>query len=444
MTGRRRHLAVPLVLAALAGCAGRTPPPVPVPSSDPCLIPAAAGATPLDTVRVGVDGPVRIDSLATPVTSAERLVARQLYAGLVRLDCEGGVRPDLAVRWTRDPRGPSWLLDLRPDARFDDGMVIDATAVRDAWLAREPVRGWLAAGRLAVEVVGPRSLRVTLPPGEGDSTPAPLADRRLAIRGAPGADGVAAASGAYRRPAAAAASGVVLVPRGWGPILRIVELPPGLDGRDVLDREAPRVDLLVTRDPETADYARDRGDLSVVPLAWDRTYALVEPAGGDAVPTPAERTALARDAVRAVARAAVPPYWWERDPACRRDSVSIPVGGLPEGILYRTRDPVARALAERVVALAGQTTAPAWLSWPAAPLRVAGGDERALAGARSRLGAVAIVDLPRVPAPACLGAGLAPGLRLVPLIETRAHVVTRRGVPSLDLDGAGLFLVQPR
>lgn len=73
------------------------------------------------------------------------------------------------------------------------------------------------------------------------------------------------------------------------------------------------------------------------------------------------REALARDAVRAEARGARSPFWWEDVNACR---VNVPPGtsravsGAESGrrrIVYNRDDPAARDLAERMVALAVST-----------------------------------------------------------------------------------------
>src|SRR6185312_8630230 len=87
----------------------------------------------------------------------------------------------------------------------------------------------------------------------------------------------------------------------------VLPQPDSGDLRDAIDRG---VDLVQTSDPDVIEYASRRSGLTTVPLPWNRAYLLLLPsrsAGvGTAIPsdTASLRAALARDAVRADARAA--------------------------------------------------------------------------------------------------------------------------------------------
>ena len=404
------------------------------------MLPAGEGPA-LDTVVVGVGEPVDPSRLRNPATSGERLVARQLARGLVRMDCRGVVRPDLAQHWQRDAAGAGWILTLSPDARLTDGRPIDAAQVRTSWLAADPGRTWFVTGRLRVEVLAPRRLWVQVA-GDADSVPARLTDPALGVWGSGSDDQAPVGSGAYRLEAPAGRDQLVLTPVAAGPVIRVRSLPPELDRRDAFDQPSSAIDVLITRDPATEAYAGNRGDLIVTPLPWDRTYVLLM-TGPAPAPDGAVREALARDAVRAEARAALPPFWWEGGEICPAEPAS---GTLRPGspVRYPADDAIARALAERIVALAATTPAPGWL----AALSATGGPPlRAAATAPSDFGEAiarqepAIVDWPRLARVDCPTPG---GLGAAPLVDSRAALIRRSGVPPLRVEGDGTVVVLPR
>src|SRR5688572_3492440 len=61
-----------------------------------------------------------------PTNESERLLFRQLFETLVRVDCEGRVAPGLADSWALDPSGPVWTVTLRSNALFSDGSPVTA------------------------------------------------------------------------------------------------------------------------------------------------------------------------------------------------------------------------------------------------------------------------------------------------------------------------------
>src|SRR4029079_5505853 len=48
-----------------------------------------------------------------PTNDSERLLFRQLFPTLVRIDCQGEVRPQLADAWSHDSSGRTWRFSLR-------------------------------------------------------------------------------------------------------------------------------------------------------------------------------------------------------------------------------------------------------------------------------------------------------------------------------------------
>jgi hypothetical protein len=259
----------------------------------------------------------------------------------------------------------------------------------------------------------------------------------------------------------------------------------GLDGRELLDRG---VDVLVTSDPAVIEYA-GRAGYDRVALPWDRVYVLLSTSrvqalrlGGTVTGLPQDLLdRMAQDAVRGEARGHVLSHESERD---RWDAggscgnLSDVVEGLPpipggayesagqRRIVYEADDPVARGLAERIVALAGGGP------------RVAS-DAAALAEAVPGLGGRAvnvlgqglgpaqlreslrdgndfayIVSLPLDPLDTCYElrslidraqwlavAGVDLTTAVLPLVDTRRHVVARSGSVGLTVDFDGTVIV---
>src|SRR5688500_1232552 len=118
----------------------------------------------------------RVDPANAPVPSneSERLLFRQLYETLVRVDCNGRVVPGLAVSWRLETDGQTWIVTLRENARFADGWPLSSTDVRSAW-SNSAVSADLRSNvrRLvrSVVAVDDRTLAITL---QDPPTDAPL------------------------------------------------------------------------------------------------------------------------------------------------------------------------------------------------------------------------------------------------------------------------------
>lgn len=308
---------------------------------------------------------------------------------LVRLDCNGQVRPGLATQWTGDSTGRRWIFTLPTLAAAD---------VVSVWRERGPAVRDL--GIDSVVALDDHRLSVTLR-STPDSAPRLFADRALAV------------------PTTSSASGVHL------------RVAPEKDPRDALDHGA---DLVVTRDPAVVDYVARRPEFTTFPLPWSRLYVLVQPAaarprwirGLDTV-----RRSLAEDVAPAEARAAEPPFWWDNQ-CPRLQGFSAAAPPISSRIVYPRDDQVARGLAERIVALTRDSL----------PLTTAGLDSTDLVVAllsQSERGYV--LGLPRqVPAP-CHEQAWSPELNIQPLIETRAHAILRKGTPPLTVDWDGTVRV---
>jgi len=495
MIDRRRSLALAPILTAvcmavLASCASRdnpperprapeverpaalpeTPPaadrgPAPFPPLPPvgvepevspaCLLMPEPG-TPIATVALME--PVDPGHAPRPVNASERLLFRQLYETLVRVDCDGHPMPALAATWRLAGDGRTWIVSLRQGARFADGTFVTAGAVLAAWSlpdgsALRPESLRLLAGATALDS---RTLAV-VPRGAWGEAPLGLAHTDLAVA-APAGD-AAWPLGTRSAHASSAPDGASVIvareadsPTGATSELRFA-IVSGRDGRDPLDRG---VDLLVTRDPSTLAYAAALGRFRRVPLAWQRTRVLLTPGRGPAStpPTIDARRALAVDAVRGEARGAEGPYWWDgarcEAPAARAPRPPPPTTGA---VVYDASDAAGRELAERIVGLLrarGGATSSLFDGLPLSqPLRAVGLTGEVLSTAVRRGGdAGYVLALERRSVDACAALdellAAAPWLRaeaIVPLVDTRPQAIVSQGRAGATVDWDGTLVL---
>lgn len=98
----------------------------------------------------------------------QALLASQVLESLVALDESGEIVPWLATEWQESEDGLSWDFTLDPDARFSDGMPVDAAAIKaNIEHLQDPETGsstgYLAVQQVAeVEVVSPTVARFHL------------------------------------------------------------------------------------------------------------------------------------------------------------------------------------------------------------------------------------------------------------------------------------------
>jgi hypothetical protein len=321
--------------------------------------------------------------------AARRALFLQRFASPVRLDCDGRVRPDLAAAWSGDSSGRFWTLSLRNGA--------DAATLTSAW------RGRPAALRLA-----------------GIESVVPLDDRRVVV--------------GFARPSPtvpdALADTALAAPREPAPRRALIAAPPADDPRDQLDRD---VDAVETDDPDVLDYARRRADRTIVPLPWSRSYLLLL-----AAPWPAFasvigadsagfRQALARDAVHADARGAAGPPWWNAARGCGPPGAPSPAR-RSSAVVYPLGERTARALAERIVALAAEPgIAARGLDAVALAAALRAGSERAYVLPVSLREAMPCRETANWPA----------GLAVVPLVDARASLILRSSAQAVTVDYDG-------
>lgn len=504
-------VAVPLV----GSCAGPPAAPTP-PETSECLV-AGPGepSPPEDTIVVALQETVQPDHAPVPQNGAERLVFAQLYRTLVRVDCQGRVQPDLAVGWESDAEGRSWRFELDPAASSPEGQEITAPQVASMLAARvaPAVAGGLDVGGSVPEGPGPVApagdrAEWAIPPGIIDSlqatgefavvvhlasprtSPKLLADPAFAISG-PGDVGGGGWPPATGRSTVLGGAlegvrpGSLILSRGTGSDAGGLVFWPAadVDPRDLLEAGA---DMLLTADLEVVDYARTRARFTSEALPWERAYVLAATsrvrelrAGAPLAPPSLDvglLESLARDAVRATARGHAGAGWWRRSQlkGCgsapeggRQRPPPVPSGAYgtrgPRRLVYDASDPIARDLAERLVALSGSDAAPARASLAGIvpdlsdgeELVAVGRDETAFRSSLSRGEEFGyLLALPLRVYDACLELErlrrraewlsaweLDPADVVVPLVDVRPHVIFRRGVPSAEVAWDGTLLL---
>ena len=353
------------------GC-GSAPPPEPAAphAGEPCVV-TGGGETRSDLVGAALGADTL---LLNPPRS-------QLMVGLT---CDGRAEPRIAQAWSSDSSRTAWTLT-----------VPDAGAVVARWRAD-------AAPAAALRDAGVTSI-------------VPLDDRRLVVTFAgPQED----PPGVFAAPALAAG-------RPAGPWIQL--RASGADLRDALDGGT---DLVVSADARVLEYADARQEWASHLLPWNRTYVLLTrggaPAGVAGGDSAGFRAALARNAVRVAARAAEPPFWWEHTERCDRSAARS--SAAPESrVVYPRADEVARALAERLVALSpGGLVA-----------RGLGEAELHLALARETAAGY-VLAVPRRALVPCRETRWWPaGMAAVPLIDTRPTLLLRAGAGPLAVDHDG-------
>jgi len=422
-----------LVVAACGGAAprGELPPPAPAlaPGDTACLIAAGRPAS-RDTVTIALTDPIDPAHAPLPRNVAERFVFAQLYETLIRVDCRGRVLPALARSWEQGPEG-RWTVTLRSDARFWDGAPVTAQDVLAAWRARD------SSLARAVTVPDDRALSID-PTGLSFQR---FADPALAVtKSAPGG-GWPIGTGHYWTTGSAGGAEALRaspVPGAGLPALKVT-VAPASEARDAVDANA---DLLLTSDPAALDYGRTRSEYQDAPLGWDHTYVLLAP-DGSSLELSALRLETLPQAVHVEARPAQGDdggFWLVDLKRCGLAAEAPSTRAPPRRrIVYEQADRDARDLAARLVGLAalGRGAVVAGLA-PAA-------FEPAF---RSGAEAAYVLRVRRRTVDPCAAARELPAWvprgSITPLIDTRTHVLVRRGLPRLSVDWDGALRLVPR
>jgi extracellular solute-binding protein (family 5) len=386
------------------------------------LATGAAPATRRALTTVALTEPVDPDHAPVARNDAERIVFRQLYETLVQVDCEGRVVPGLAESWTSSDGGRRWTLTLRADAQFWDGAPVTA---------RDAVVGKSGSG-FTLTALDARTVSVALARAS-EAPPAFLADPALAITKPAPDRGWSIGTGRYWVTGATVTDEEIRAHSAAGDTLvfRLPAPPPApaggsRDPRDLLD-DGGGVDLLVTRDRAVVDYAATQPRFAALELPWDRVYVFASPTGAEPPGDGVEQ------AVRAEARRPEGDAWWKDLRACGAPAAAPDSALHPQRTVYRRGDPTARDLATRLAALAHGTAT------GLAPDPFGGALAAGTEGGY-------VFWLPRAVRDPCRAArDLLPrwAARVVPLVETRAHAIARRGASRWVVDGDGTVLLAP-
>ena len=467
----RRLSFVALATASAACASGRGMALAPDPRASACVHYAETD-TPAESIVVSI-GPTQSLSMSSATEDAAiRFVRTQLYETLVGVDCEGHVTPMLAQSWIPEADGRT-TIRLRDGARFWSGAPVTAQDVVAAW--EQTAVGADGAGGAArarsvsstTRVVDDAALTIA------SDQMAYLADSALIIARSGPDSRWPEGTGRFRLASDMdlRASTIELKPVVGDRALPRVVLR--LDSGDARDRLDAGDDVVITHDPLALSYATSRSDFSVTALPWGRTYALALPHRHDAPDSGRSsgtrsdtlRASLARDVVRADARAAAPVVWSYVDARCGDRVYSGALAAESESrtpvarVVYRADDPIARSLAERLVALGRMSDASA-----ESPLRqlapeLASNARLTAVGMAPSAFALAvthpivdafIVSMPVRSAAPCADvqgiSGMARPLlqaTIVPLVETRDHVIARRDRASFAIDLDGVVRILP-
>jgi oligopeptide transport system substrate-binding protein len=120
---------------------------------------AAATSTPQpatgsSTLNLTDSGPITLD----PATAAEAGSASyiiQIFSGLVRLDQNLQITPEIAQTWDKSADGTVYTFHLRHDAKFQNGRTVTASDFKYSWeRALNPATQSLTAGTYLNDIVG--------------------------------------------------------------------------------------------------------------------------------------------------------------------------------------------------------------------------------------------------------------------------------------------------
>lgn len=423
---------------------------------------------PADSIKIVLLDAVEPEHAPWGQNASEQLVFHHLYETLITVDCVDEVRPGLASSWSSARSGWVWTFELREGARFWDGSPVTASDIVESWQDAMT----LETNIDSVVAKDNRRIRVYLKQRQRD-VPRELSAPVFALAKLEPGQRWPVGSGPYQLSKDSGKT-IVLHP-AFGRRYPVIEFYDRrlADERDALEGS---IDMMVTSDRGVTEYAASRGEFTTIALPWERVFVLLVPDRVRAIEEgqrlrvlSADVTdGLARDAVRSDARGFTPPGWWAAADRCGEISSVEPAHAAPAAvrsprIVYEETDPIARDLAERLVALIARDPATSTdasavsLVFPDLPDSThvtavamgAGGLARSL-----RMGdALAyVLALPRQTPFPCFEAewlrsrapwldGTALGDVIVPLVDTRSHVIARPDRFGLITDFYGQTLI---
>ena len=111
-----------------------------------------------DTLRLWDVGPITLDP-AISADMSSHIYVMQIFSGLVRLDQELNIVPDIAESWDRSSDGKIYSFQLRQGVKFHDGREVKAADFKYSWeRACDPDTGSGTAATYLGDMVGARDM----------------------------------------------------------------------------------------------------------------------------------------------------------------------------------------------------------------------------------------------------------------------------------------------
>ena len=141
-----------LLVSMVTACTGGTTTPIPTPTPTPT--PTPQPVTGQGTLNLADIGPITLDP-AVAAEASSAMYIFQLFSGLVRLDENLKVAPDIASSWGKSSDGKTYTFHLRQDVKFHDGKPVKASDFKYSWeRALSPATHSLTAGTYLNDIVG--------------------------------------------------------------------------------------------------------------------------------------------------------------------------------------------------------------------------------------------------------------------------------------------------
>jgi len=120
-----------------------------------CLpLPGISSSSESGDLKIADSGPITLDpGLVADLGSAQYVMA--IFSGLVKLDQDLKIVPDIAERWEKNPDGTVYTFYLRNDAVFQSGKNVKASDFKYSWeRVLNPATGSLTAGTYLNDIAG--------------------------------------------------------------------------------------------------------------------------------------------------------------------------------------------------------------------------------------------------------------------------------------------------
>jgi oligopeptide transport system substrate-binding protein len=111
-----------------------------------------------DILRLWDTGPITLDPAISADTSSHTYVVH-IFSGLVRLDHELNIVPDIAESWEKSPDGKTYTFHLRQGVKFHNGREVKAADFKYSWeRACDPATGSGTAATYLGDIVGAKDM----------------------------------------------------------------------------------------------------------------------------------------------------------------------------------------------------------------------------------------------------------------------------------------------